>query len=80
MHSSPHISHPIDRYSRRDIAYLTTDSPESAYLTTRPLHDGEHGTLLRPLWGTRITGVAELVVFDDGITLSGALGRRCTGR
>ncbi len=64
---SAHLDY-IDRAPERDIAYLMTDSPASAYLATRMLHDGEHGTLLRPLWGTRISGTAQLVVFDDGVT------------
>jgi hypothetical protein len=58
----------ISREPKQDIAYLTPDETAAEYLTSRALQDGERGTLLRPLWGTRISGPVELVVFDDGVT------------
>lgn len=69
----------IDRNTERDLALLTSDTPQSSWLDARTLHDGEHGTLVRPLWGTRISGRAERVRFDDGVIRTvlwgaGALG------
>ena len=69
----------IDRVPERDIAFLSPINEKNPCLESRSLHNGEHGTLLRPLWGTRISGKAEFVRFDDGITRSvlwgpGALG------
>jgi S1-C subfamily serine protease len=64
---SAHVAY-INREPLNDIAYLTPDRASSDYLSSRSLRDGEHGTLLRPLWGTRISGIVERVVFDDGIT------------
>lgn len=64
---SAHLTY-INRDMQSDIAYLTPDHRAPTYIPSRPLRNGERGTLLRPLWGARISGPVELVVFDDGIT------------
>lgn len=69
----------VNREMSHDIAYLLPDQPAPAYLTTRALRDGERGTLLRPLWGTRISGVVQRVLFDDGVTRPVLWGRGAQG-
>jgi hypothetical protein len=63
---SARVNH-LDRDEARDIAYLSADQESPVHLGARKLKNGEHGTLLRPLWGTRISGSVEVVRFDDGV-------------
>lgn len=75
---SAHVRY-LNREMAHDIAYLAPDQPAAAYLNSRELRDGEHGTLLRPLWGTRISGVVQRVLFNDGVLRPVLWGRGAQG-